>query len=239
MAPFNNVHCRLAVAYGINQDTIDNLVLHGTHLPLYTVLPKGVLGWYPGTDNPHYNPAMAKQELAQSPGGLHNVKVPYDKTSTDDDNKMAVIQSTLSQVGITIVPTPMTELDFFKLVSQPLSKSKVAIADTGWGGAFPDGEQFFDWLLWPGLPFNVSDYNNPTVTQLTKQADITANRAARANLYIRASHLVLSEGGMIMTGQSTAFGMIKPWVHGMRFSYAWAGFEPLGMNWANVSISPH
>jgi len=50
---------RLAVSYAIYRDTIGNKVLHGTEIPLYSVVPKGIPGYDAAGKSftPSYNPA--------------------------------------------------------------------------------------------------------------------------------------------------------------------------------------
>lgn len=237
--PFNNVHCRLAVAYGFNQSTIDNLVLHRTLVPLKSIVPPGIAGWYPASNNPHYDVRKAKAELAQCPGGIHNAKIAYQKTGTDADLEMSAIQNQLAQVGVGVTPDPMTAGDFTKVASQPLAKSHVAMAVVNWSYEFPDAQQVFDWILLPGLPYNISGYRNSAVTRLAQRADVTINPRARALLYVRANHIVAGDGGMIMIGQQTSYSLLKPWVHGMVFSTPYYTFEPRGLQWGNVLVTHH
>jgi ABC-type transport system substrate-binding protein len=241
MAPFNNVHCRLALAYAIDQATINQQVLRGTSISLYSVIPKGILGWYPGSNNPHYNPTQARQELARCPGKLRGLQIPYDKTGSDADNQMAAIQNMLSQVGIHALIKGLATNDYGTIWNQPLVKTHTAILLDGWTASFPDPQQYFDWLLIPNQPTDISDWTNPTVTRLSAEADVTFNKRKRAQLYREASHITLSEGGMIMLGQNYAYAVAKPWVHGL-VAQPYGGvllYTPRDNNWANVTISPH
>jgi ABC-type transport system substrate-binding protein len=240
--PFNNVHCRLAFMYAIDQNTLDTTVLHGTQTPLYSVVPRGVLGWYPGADNPHYNPAKSKAELAQCPGGLSHLAVPYWKTGTDADNEMAALQNIMSQVGIKITLKGLQFNDWLNIVNQVLPKTNTAIVLSNWVAGNPDPNEYFGTVLLPGSPINISNYSDPTVNRLRKESDVLFNRQKRAKLIERMSHIVLSEGGMMPIGQQVEYGLLKPWVHGMvPTGYnAWGLlFVPRNNNWANVSISPH
>src|SRR5579875_2299531 len=101
-APFNNVHCRLALTYALNRNVITNDILHGAESPLYEVLPKGMLGYYPGANLPHYNPAKARAELAQCPGGIHNVSLVLPNTSADLTNEYTAVVNMWQAVGIDI-----------------------------------------------------------------------------------------------------------------------------------------
>jgi peptide/nickel transport system substrate-binding protein len=241
MAPFNNLHCRLAIAYAINQDPINNQVERHTQISIHTILPKGIPGWYPGNNNPQYNPAMARRELAQCPGGLHGVSLPYYKSGTAADNEFAAIQTMLAAVGITVTLRGLPLNDWLNITNQPLIKSRTPLAEGLWGAAFADGQQFFDFLLEPGLPTNLSGYNDPTVTHLIHLADIAGNPARRRVIFIRASHIVVSQGAMIPIDQPLSFALVKPWVHGLVPSVylGSSGVAPAGGEWANVTISPH
>ena len=99
-APFNNIHCRLALAYAIDQNAINNDVLHGAQLPLHDAVPRGVPGYYSAPGAPRYNPARARSELKLCPGGIHGVQLVYFHGSTDLDNEFAAMQNMVSQVGI-------------------------------------------------------------------------------------------------------------------------------------------
>jgi len=66
VAPFNNLHFRRAIAFAINRDAIVRGVEHNTQIPLAGWYPKGILGYDPtvGSRVPHYDPAVARKELA-------------------------------------------------------------------------------------------------------------------------------------------------------------------------------
>jgi oligopeptide transport system substrate-binding protein len=241
MAPFNNIHCRLALAYAINQDTINRQVLRGTQINLYSVVPKGILGWYPGADNPHYNPTKARQELAQCPGKLKGLSLPYNATGSDMSNEMAAIQNMLSQVGITATLKGLPTNNYISIWNQGLIKTHTPILFDSWAASFPDPQQYFDWLLIPNQPTNISGWTNPTVTRLSAQADVTFNTQKRAALYRQASHFVLTHGAMILLGQDYSYAIAKPWVHGL-VAQPYGGvllYSPRDNNWANVSIAAH
>jgi ABC-type transport system substrate-binding protein len=241
MAPFNNVHCRLAIAYAVNQDAINNQVARHTQISIHTILPQGIPGWYPGKDNPQYNPAMARKELAHCPGGLHTVPLVYNNSSSAANNEFAVIQTMLGAVGITVTLRGLPLNDWLNITNQPLIKTHTPLAEGYWGAAFADGQQFFDFLLEPGLPTNLSGYDDPTVTRLIHLADITSNPARRRAIFIQASHIVMSQGAMIPIDQPLSFALVKPWVHGLVPSVylGVSGVAPAGGNWANVTIGPH
>jgi ABC-type transport system substrate-binding protein len=239
VAPFTNVHCRLALSYAINYEAIDNQILHGSMTPLYDMVPKGVLGYYNGADNPHYNTTKAKAELAQCPGGIHNVKLVYMHTSSDWDNVYGnALPSMFGAVGIGVKGDPLPFNDWLKDVTQPQSKTNTAIAQNGLT-AFPDPWNFCTILLRGGEPFNSGEYNNPAVNQILDRADVTANRQKRAQLYIKAQHMAIMDGGVMPIGQSIGYALVKPWVKGLVASATFDELVPRNNDWSQVSVNPH
>jgi ABC-type transport system substrate-binding protein len=172
---------------------------------------------------------------------LKNVAVDYYNLGSDIENEMAAMQSMLSQIGASIKPTGITENQYFQYANEPLSKAHVPMLFTSWGASPADPAQFFDFLLLPNLPNNIGDYKNSKVTKLAQQADVAADPQRRAALYIRASHIVQSQAGIIVTGQGICFGMYKPYVHGL-VRTAVTGTDclvPRHADWSQVTVSGH
>lgn len=237
--PFNNVHCRLAVAYAIDRDSINNKVLHGSQQSYYDVVPKGMFGYYPGNNNPHYNPAQARAELAQCPGGIHNVQIPYAKTSSDVDNEYAALQAMFQSVGIDIRPAPKTLNEWLTIVTQPLNKTHTLIVQNGNIEDYPDPQDYCTLLLRPGYSRDIGEFNDPTYNRLVDQGEVEFNRAKRLQLYVKAQHIAVGTGAWISIGNANAYALVKPYVHGFVGSEAFNELIPRGNDWANISISSH
>jgi ABC-type transport system substrate-binding protein len=237
--PFNNVHCRLALAYAIDQPTLDNVVMRGTFRPLYSIVPPPIPGAYKGANNPHYNPTLAKQELAQCPGGIKGVTLVYWKSGTDADNRFSAVQNMLSQVGINIQIKGLPVNDWLTDVSEPQNQTHNTLVEFEWGMDFPDPEDFCTLLLRGGMLYNVGQFNDPTYNQLVDSADVTLNQKVRVQRYEQAQHLALSTGAWAMIGQVVQYAVVKPWVHGLVAAYGNSYVAPVHDDWANVTVSPH
>jgi ABC-type transport system substrate-binding protein len=238
--PFTNVHCRRAVAFAVDEATITDKILHGSEFAIHSVVPKGVLGYYTARDVPTYNPAQARAELRQCPGGIHNVKIAYQHTSSDWDNVYgSALPAMFQSVGIDIKAKPLTFNGWLQVVTQPQSKTGTAIAQNGLT-AFSDPWNYATILLRGGEPFNSGEYNNLAYNRLVDKADITANPEDRARLYRQAQRIALNDGGYIPMGQQRGFGLIKPWVHGLIGNALFAdGLGPANNDWSRVSVSKH
>ena len=236
-APFNNVHCRLAVAYAIDRDAINKDILHGTQQSTYAVVPRGMLGYYAGANNPHYSLAMAKKELALCPGGIHNVTLTYQHTSVDIDAEYAAVQSMLQAAGIGIKLDPLTFNSWLGVVGTSLQSTGHQITENLWIEDYPDPYDYSTLLLRGGQNYDIGGFNNPTYNKLVDRAAVEANPAKRAQMYEAAQHLALSQGAWITIGNANGYAMVNPKVHGFVGSEAFGILVPKGNNWANIHIS--
>jgi oligopeptide transport system substrate-binding protein len=237
--PFSNIHCRLAVAYAIDRDAINRDVLHGSQVSIYDVVPRGMLGYYNGADNPHYSVAKAKAELAKCPGGIHNAKVVYGSYSTDNSNEYAALQSMWSAVGISVKLTGLPQTAWVDTIEKPLVASHTDLAQELWYQDYPDPQDYCTLLLRGHETWNTGGFNDPYYNKLVDQADVTFNKQKRAALYIKAQHYALSTGAWISVGNTLGYAMVKPWVHGLVGNEPFIILMPRNNDWSNVTISPH
>jgi ABC-type oligopeptide transport system substrate-binding subunit len=232
--PFNNQHCRLAVAYAIDQATIDGKVLHGAFKPLYDVVPKGMPGWYPGSDNPHYNPALAKSQLAQCPGGIKNVEADYPAGSGDTANEMAALQAMWSSVGIGITPKEITLNDWYTAVSKSLGPQNIKMVYNGWIMDYDDPQDYVTNLLHSGSNYDIGGFSDKTFDRLADKADVTTNVNKRMALYRQAQHIAVGGGYWINLGQEIAYWVVNPKIHGLVGTLQ--GLEPMHNDWSTVTV---
>lgn len=231
--PFNNEHCRLAVAYALDRDTINNKVLHGIQSSIYDVVPKGMLGYYSGKDNPHYNPSKARSELAQCTGGIHTT-FEYPTGSSDNDNQAAAMYAMFSAVGIDLKQKGIPLNDWYNLVGSPLAGSHVNIAYNGWIEDYNDPQDYVTLLNRAGEGYDIGGYDNAAFNKLVDQADVTADPNKRAQLYVKAQHMLLAGGNWITIGQQIQYVLIRSNVHG--FVGSFQGPWPRNSDWSNVTI---
>jgi len=237
-APFNNVHCRLALTYALNRNVITNDILHGAESPLYEVLPKGMLGYYPGANLPHYNPAKARAELAQCPGGIHNVSLVLPNTSADLTNEYTAVVNMWQAVGIDIKLDAVAFEQFVKDWETHLNATGTDLLVNDWAEDYNDPQDYMTFLLHSGQPRDLGDFRNKTYDRLVDEAEVTFNKTKRVALYKQAQRIAIMQGAWIPIGQARAYVLIKPYVHGFVGSPLSPIF-PRGMNWANITISKH
>jgi ABC-type oligopeptide transport system substrate-binding subunit len=238
-APFDNVHCRLALAYAIDRNTINNKILHGAQKTTYAVVPRGMLGYYGGKNNPHYDLPKARKELAQCPGGVKNVQVAYAGVATDVDNEFAAISAMAAKAGMEITLKKLQLNDWYNVLGQPLAKSEVQLADNGWIEDYPDPQDYCSLLLHSGSPYNVGGFDNKQYDRLVDTADVTYNAKKRAQLYEKAQNIVIGSGAWITIGNAVGHALVKPYVHGLVGGEAYAFLVAKNNDWSQVTIGKH
>ncbi|HEV3311472.1 MAG TPA: peptide ABC transporter substrate-binding protein [Chloroflexota bacterium] len=235
-APFNNLHCRLALAYAINRDAINRQILRGTQQSTYAVVPRGMLGYYAGQNNPHYNPAAARRELALCPGGLHNVTLTYQHTSVDIDSEYTAIQNMFQAVGIGVRLAPLTFNSWLGVVGTSLSSTNHQLTENLWIEDYPDPYDYMTLLLRSGQNYDIGGFGNAAYNRLVDQAATEPHVALRAKLYREAQHIALSQGAWISIGNANGYALVNPKISGFVGSEAFGILVPKNNNWANIHI---
>lgn len=240
IAPFNNVHCRLAVAYAIDRVHITKDLLHGTEGPLFDVVPPGLQGYFdnPQKHNvPYYDPTRAKKELAMCPGRLANAKMTYQNTSSDITHEYDIVKANLQAIGANVTLKPLTFNAWLTVVGQTMNatKNQENITENLWLDDYPDAQDWLANLLHTGANYDIGGFSNPAYDKLVDAGNIEFNTAKRAQDYVKAQQIVLNDGGWIGVGFSYATFVINPRTHGLiNSNYS---VVPQGNDWSTVSVS--
>jgi peptide/nickel transport system substrate-binding protein/oligopeptide transport system substrate-binding protein len=239
VAPFNNVHCRLAASYALDRKTIAENVLRGTVRPTYAIVPKGMLGYYSGADNPHYSLTKAQAELARCPSRTVPFELKYPNTGPDAINLAMAVGTMLSQAGLNVKLTELTLPLWGQTVTHPLDATHTQLVFDAWIQDYPDPQDYCTLLLRSGQPHDTGGWHNAAYDRLVDRAEVKFNRKQRAALYIRAQHLALSQGALLMLYNELSYKLIKPYVHGLVTTEAYTDALAKGLDWANVSVGGH
>jgi ABC-type transport system substrate-binding protein len=71
------------------------------------------------------------------------------------------------------------------------------------------------------------------------RAVLERNRTTRAQLYIQAQHIALSQGAWISLNYAVNQVLVKPYVHGLVGTEVYSSLVPRDGDWTNVSIARH
>ncbi len=240
VAPFTNLHFRRAVSYAIDHEALTKGVDHGAVQSLYCWYPRGIVGFRDDCQAqfPSYNPTRAKQELALALADLKtipSIQLEYESDNPDRAREAEEVQVNLKAVGITIGLHPAPRATWLK----DGFTGKVQFIQSSWIADYADPQDFSDYILKSGAGSNWGNYSNPKVDALFAKAAVASNTATRAKLYEQAQAIIMNDAPVAMGFQFAAQNLISAKYHGIELNPAWANWpQPVGNNWANVSVTP-
>ena len=236
IAPFDNVHFRRAIAFAVNRDAIVNGVEHGTQVRLDGWYPSGIMGFDPtiGRRVPHYDPAIAKKELALAMTTMKSIPViqlEFPSETEDWARDAAQVQRDLKAVGITMTlkPTPGTTW------GGDVNNRKTPFILNNWFDDYPDPQDFSEVIIGTGGVTNAGNYSNPQVDALFARADMEHDTATREKLYKQAQDIIMNDAAVVMLYQFANQVVWSTKIHGMELNPS--GFYPVANDWANVTVS--
>ncbi|HLK14242.1 MAG TPA: ABC transporter substrate-binding protein, partial [Fimbriimonadaceae bacterium] len=218
--PFANRDVRRAFAMAVNTKEICSKTLNGLNPVADGVLPPGVLGHRDNATTLPFNPAQAKQLLAQA-GFADGSKLPpldlYFRTDREDVRIVAeAIQSYLQSnlnVHCTLKPLEWTTyLDKNNRHELPMFHMR-------WAADYLDPQDFLSLLLTTTGNENKQNYSNAEVDALCAQADVMPEKdPKRLALYARAEDLILQDAAWLPIYYQADAELISPRVQGLRES---------------------
>ncbi|HEX6477311.1 MAG TPA: ABC transporter substrate-binding protein [Ktedonobacteraceae bacterium] len=193
VAPFNNVHIRRAIEWGVNRPEIVNTALKG--IGVVAQGPLSPVSWaYSSSIEPYsYNINNAKSELAQG-GKASGVSFTLLITSGSPLNAQEAqfIQSELQPAGITV----NIKQETFTTLLNDTSAFNFQAALIGWSGRpDPDGNMY-SWFH-TGGGFNDMQYSNPQVDSLLEAARASSDQSQRTTDYQQAEQIILQDASYV------------------------------------------
>lgn len=185
--PFNNLLVRQALSYAIPYQTLINQVELGQASALNSPVPVGMpdhtgSGW-----NYSYNLQKARVLLAKA-GYRKGFTFTFtlDSSRADWVQDATLMQASFAKIGVTMKIVQVSDAEYLTL--QNAHKMQAFIED--WDSFVNDPGYHLGFLVAGGMATNATNYNNPTVNSLLKQAEFDPNAAQRASLYDRIQTIV-------------------------------------------------
>ena len=222
-APWNNVLVRQAANYAINRQAIASDLLHGTAGPAYQAAPKGTIAYDPNGDLYSYDPAKAKQLLAEaglSKGFTTTVTVP----TAGSGNLLPVpiseaIQQDLAAVGITV---KIRTTDWNTLLSDE-ANGKVDLGSDALAQSTTlfQSESLLPLFLGSNSPFWTGHYSDPKVDSLFAAASSSLDQTTRKQDYTQALDQVTKDAPWLFVVNDRDSRALSPKVHGFVEPQSW------------------
>jgi peptide/nickel transport system substrate-binding protein len=222
-APWNNVLVRQAANYAINRQAIAEDLLHGTAGPAYQAAPKGTLAYDPSGNLYSYDPAKAKQLLAEA-GLPHGFTTTVTVPTAGSGNLLPVpiseaIQQQLAAVGITV---RIRTTDWSTLLSDE-AKGQVALGSEALAQSTTlfQSESLLPLFLGTGSPFWTGHYSDPKVDRLFAAASSSLDQATRQQDYTQALDQVTKDAPWLFVVNDRDARALSPKVHGFVEPQSW------------------
>lgn len=216
--PFDDPLVRRAFAYAIDRDKLATLVLNGTELAAYTVLPPNMPGYTPAPASaPHYDPEEARRLLAASTYGNAAKLPPIALTTAGTTGYMspvdrAVVAMIDENLGIKMTVEQVEWADML----QDMNEQRFQVYSAGWIADYPDPQNFIDVQFYSSSAQNHTGYANEEVDRLLEQARVEQDVAKRMGLYAKAEELILADAPWVPLTHGDAHYLVKPYVRGFR-----------------------
>lgn len=217
--PFNNPVVRKAINHAINKEEIVNFVLGGVARASDAPISNNVFG-YSRIGNYAYNPALAKQLLAQAgfPNGFNMVLHSPNGRYLQDIRVTEAIQSQLRAVGINATIQSLEWGAYLNLTNTPKERNEIQVAMLGWGTVTGDADYGLFGLFHSSQQapngFNRGFYSNPQVDRLLEQARVNTNAQARQQIYRSVQQIIYNDAPWVFLHSESQVTAIRNEVRG-------------------------
>ena len=215
-APFKDVRVRQAFAYATDKEKIRTVALLGINDTAQDLLPEGLPGYDPNFKGLPYDPARARQLLAQAgyPGGKGFPTIPmtYRESYPDLAKTVDLLRGMWQQnLGVTVQPK-QTE---WGAMLQREDANVLECYHIRWAADYLDPQDYYSLLLRTGSVEDHTVYSNPKFDALCDAADVEQDKAKRFSLYRQAARIAADEAPIIPLYYQKDIELVRPNVKNM------------------------
>ena len=198
MKPFDDRRVRQAFNYAVNKEVIVREITRMGNVPAIGALPPWLLGYDPDLRGYDYNPAKARELLAEAgyPNGTGFPVVQLWSGHQAESTKaeLAAYQRYLADIGVQVEIHFAPDWPAFRA---RLEQGILPMFRLVWIADIPDPDNMLFPLLHSASPTNRTFYRNPRVDQLLEQARKELDEAQRIALYREVERIVLDDAPWI------------------------------------------
>ena len=196
IAPLDNPKVRKAIQMAIDRKTILDQLYNGEGEVVNNIVPKGIIGYNKDAAEIKYDPAAAKQLLADAgyPNGF-DLEITQANDSADSLQCNQVVQSMLGEIGIKVKITQLDEATY-------LGKRKdggIAMYRGDWSADYNDPDNFlYTFFSAKNAKVRSTNYTNQSVMDDLEKARTMVDQDARVKLYQSAEQTILQDDAMFL-----------------------------------------
>jgi oligopeptide transport system substrate-binding protein len=214
MPPLDDPKVRQAIMYAIDKDKLTSVVLKGMAAKADSVLPPGIPGFNETAPAPGYDPARAKQLLAESKyaGKAPSLTLTVGMAGAQAPPVIQAIQANLAaNLGVTVDVQLVDGATF----QTGLNQRKYAMFFTGWIADYPDPYDFLDILFSGQSGLNHMSYQSPQFDALVQAARVERDDGKRMQLYQQAEKILIEDAPAVPLFYGREYWLVKPYVKGV------------------------
>jgi peptide/nickel transport system substrate-binding protein/oligopeptide transport system substrate-binding protein len=236
MKPFDDRRVRQAFNYAVNKKVIVGEIARMGYVPAVGALPPWLPGYDPDLQGYDYNPAKARELLAEAGypngAGLPVVQIWSNHRAESTKAELAAYQRYLAAIGVQV------EMHFapdWRAFKARLEQGILPMFRLRWLADIPDPDNVLFSLLHSASSTNRTFYHNPRVDQLLEQARKETNEARRITHYREVERIVMHDAPWITQHYSILEFLYQPYVQGVEISLLGKRDIPLHKLWLKRS----
>ncbi|MGL5617173.1 MAG: ABC transporter substrate-binding protein [Sarcina sp.] len=178
----DNIKVRQAISYALNREDLTKAEYGDSKYvtPAYSTFSPETQYYTNNVTKYNYDLAKAKELMSQSGESNVTLRLAYAAGFTWAQNQAVLVQQELAQIGIKVELEPVALNAFFQEIFTPNS-DKYDMAINGYNmGTTASG---YSIAFTPNGGSNASNFNNPQINQLFKEAQATTDPKTREQLY--------------------------------------------------------
>jgi peptide/nickel transport system substrate-binding protein len=206
VAPFDNLQFRQALQYAVNKQNIADAVFYGNYTLGAGPIAPGLLGYDESLAETYsYDPEQATALIAES--GVTELSFDlYNRTNSFWPILGQLVQADLAEVGITANLVSLEDAEFFDALNTP-GEVGAFLNDWTWDNGDPDNI-IYSLYASPRAVARLG-LEDPTIIDLTAQAQEASDPAVREELYTQIQTLLLENSYSVFLGYpSRAIGTV-------------------------------
>ncbi len=202
---FANVKLRQAFAQAVDWRRLAKLDEPGSSVPATSIVPAGIPGAPTGDYLAPYDPAGARQLLADAgyPGGSGLPVVHF--TALGGGYDTGILQMLRDNLGVNIEYAGMDFGDYQGL----LATDTPDIWSISWVADYPGPNDFLGVLLESGSTANSGGWSSPAFDTAVQQATAASNGADALAAYTKALGIVRDEAPLVPVSYGTSYSLVR------------------------------
>jgi oligopeptide transport system substrate-binding protein len=204
-APFNDVRVRQAFAEAIDWRRLAQLDTPGSSVPATGMVPAGMPGAPQGDFLPAFDPAAAKQLLADAgyPGGIGLPTVSFIANGGGYDSGIVAMLET--NLGVKVEYATMD----FAAYQQRLASDPPSMWSLSWVADYPGPNDFLGVLLGTGSTANQGGWSNADFDAAIGRATAATSSADALAEYTTAMQIVKDQVPVVPVSYGTSFSLVR------------------------------